>query len=76
MVVPVWLRGEGWETSMLEAMLMVMLPCETAQFEILILEVATIVPVRSLMTMRAGVAGGTSQLRALFGWSSTYKGGG
>src|SRR5438105_6897104 len=47
----------GWETSNVEAMLIVRLPCETAQFEILIRALATIVPVRSLMTIRAGVSG-------------------
>ena len=39
---------------------MVMLPCAMAQLEIWMLAVATMVPVRSLMMMRAGVSGVTS----------------
>src|SRR5438132_4668067 len=56
-VVPFGASGLGCETSRVEAMLMVRLPCETAQFEILMRALATIVPVRSLMMMRAGVSG-------------------
>src|SRR6185436_10804266 len=56
-VVPCLLKGDGCETSNVEAMLMVRFPWETAQLAILIREFATIVPVRSLMMMRAGVSG-------------------
>src|SRR6202012_4310060 len=52
-VVPVWLKAFGWETFWVEATLMVTLPCETAQAETRMCEVATMVPVRSLITMRA-----------------------
>src|SRR5664280_33222 len=61
-VWPVELNGDGWETSSVDATLMVMLPCETAQLEIRIRDVATIVPVRSLIMMRAGVSGVISML--------------
>src|SRR5438876_11260310 len=41
-------------------MVIVRFPCEMAQLEIFTREVATIVPVRSLMMIRAGVSGVTS----------------
>src|SRR2546422_4270257 len=59
-VVPVWLNGWGWETSRVLAIVIVMLPWDTAQLEMRMREVATMVPVRSLITMRAGVSGSTS----------------
>src|SRR5438309_1671949 len=60
-VMPCLENGFGWDTSRVEAMLMVRLPCETAQLEILIRALATIVPVRSLIIMRAGESGVTSK---------------
>src|SRR4029078_2268645 len=59
-VSPVLLNGPGCETSSDEAMLIVILPCAPAQLETRMRDVATIVPVRSLMIMRAGVSGLTS----------------
>jgi len=56
-VLPVLLKGEGWDTSSEVAMVIVRLPWDTAQLEILIREVATMVLVRSLMMMRAGISG-------------------
>ena len=53
-VSPVLLNGFGCETSRVDATLMVILPCETAHAEMRMRDVATIVPVRSLMMMRAG----------------------
>jgi hypothetical protein len=50
----------GCDTLSVEATLMVMLPWETAQLEMWMLAVATMVPVRSLMMMRAGMLGVTS----------------
>src|SRR2546422_11192581 len=50
-VWPVWLKGWGWETSKVLAIVIVMLPCDTAQLEMRMRDVATIVPVRSLMMM-------------------------
>src|SRR3569833_1670993 len=56
-VLPLLLKGLGCETSGVLATLMTILPCDTAQFEMRIVEVATIVPVFSLMIIRAGASG-------------------
>ena len=58
-VRPRLLKAFGCDTFSVEATLMVMLPWATAQLEMWMFAVATMVPVRSLMMMRAGVFGVT-----------------
>ena len=58
-------NGEGWETTGGSVTRTVRLPCVTATVDICTSRPITTVPVRSLMTTRAGVSGSTRQLADL-----------